>query len=591
MRTRIRMVNYNQIKKDKGQFFTPKPIVKAVLKRVVDYFPIDHRSKIITVLDPAIGKGVFFSTLIPLISPLFPSVKLYGLDIDSSVIKIAEKELFPLVIESSYDIVLKIGNFFLDFPSDIPTKEFDVIIGNPPHNARYSRAEWKKIRENCLFGQNLHIYPESSIFFTLKSLKLLKSGGILCYLLPKPIIYSKRWRKFRKLLLTNYCLIEALDLGNQFSGQLQEQIVLILKKILPDIKYHKYQTGIWNPIEKKFKQRSFIFNSDALIIDNLLVGVNNSELEIIRRLYSNEFEFLNVNAFRGLSSKFREKNGTIPLIEKANIASGFLLPPRGFLKENTPKQRIMRQQIPKIIAQRIISYQTKPTYSLDVKTWVDQKGAVLTHETVINIIPNYPQEVLSLTAIAGLLKSSFIEWWLCHAVYTKEFVTSKDFDRAYINLIRIPHISDSKSIKYRERLSELLQFNQYEKILKEMKSQTDIDKFYTLGEFYSKYQKGGENLKTRITQLIRDKRTYPLYPRKTEFHSFRWFYKQLIKEKDINEIFQESTLGEQQASNYLASIVRNYKELQQLQNYIDEIAFSLYKITPNEQRLIKGESS
>ena len=582
------MAGTDRTSKDKGQFFTPKPIVQAILERVVDQFPNDYQSRTITILDPAIGKGVFFTTLIPLISPIFPSVKLYGIDIDFSVIKIAEKELAPLVVKLSYEIVLKHGNFFLDFSSDIPPKDFDVIIGNPPHNARYSQLEWKKIRENCQFGQNPRIRSESSIFFTLKSLNLLKPGGILCYLLPKPIIYSKRWTEFRKILLINYNLIEIFDLGNQFSGQLQEQSALIIKKQPPEI---KYQTGIWNPVEEKFDQTSIIFNSDALLLDNLLVGVINSELEIIRRLYSDEYEFLNVIAFRGLSSKYRGVKGTIPLIEKANIASGFLLPPRSFLKENTPIQKIMRQQIPKIIAQRIISYRTKPNHSLDVKTWVDQKGAVLTHETVINIIPNYSQEVLSLAAIAGLLKSSFIEWWLRHAVYTKKFVTSKDFDRAYINLIRIPHISDSKSIDYRERLLELLRFNQYEKIMKEIESQTDIDKLYTLGEFYSKYQIGGENLKTRITQMIKDRRIQSLDQRGKEFQNFRWFYKQLIQEKDITEIIQESTLGEQQASNYIASVVHNYRELQQLQTYIDEIVFSLYKITPNEQRLIKRETS
>ena len=540
-------------------------------------------------LDPAIGKGVFLSTVIPLISPSIPSAKLFGVDIDSSVLKIASQELLSSITGSPYDIELKIGDFFLDYPSNIPTKEFDIIIGNPPHNARYSQLEWQTIRKNCGISPKTPIRSESSVFFTIKSLNLLKAGGILCYLLPKPIIYSKRWTEFRKIILTNYKLVEVVDLGNQFSGQLQEQCAVIIKKQIPDLKYQKYQTAIWNPDENQFEQISSISNSDALRVDNLLVGVNGPELEIIRNIYSAEYEFLNVVAFRGLSSKYRADKGTIPLVEKASFANGFLLPPRSFLKANTPKQRLIRQKIPKIIAQRIISYHTKPTFSFNVKTWVDQKGAVLTHETVINIIPNYSQEILSLSAVAGLLKSSFIEWWLRHAVYTKKFVTSKDFDRAYISLIRIPLIEGSKNIFYRERLSELLQFNQYEKIMIEVKSQTNIDKLYTLGKIYCEYQSVGENLKTEIEQIVQDKRIQSLNQKKTGFQNFRSFYRQLTQEKDIDEIFQGVTFAKSRILKHINAIIIKNKELEMLQTFMDEIVFSLYKTTPIEQKLIKGE--
>ncbi len=583
------MSDINWKKKDTGQFFTPKPIVRVLLDHTVNYFPTEYSSKKITIFDPAMGKGIFFSTLIPLIFPLIPSATLFGMDIDSSVIKVANQELIPLVSGSSYDLILRCGNFFLNYPSDIPTKDFEVIIGNPPHNARLSQLEWEQIRRKCKFGQNTKIRSESSIFFTLKSLDLLKKGGILCYVLPKPIIYSKRWSEFRKILLTKFKLVEVVDLGNQFPGQLQEQCAVIVKRLPPNPKGGKYQTGIWNPNKEKLEQMSLISYSDALKVDNLLVGVSRSELKLIRRLYEEEYEFLNVVAFRGLSSKYRAKIGTTPLIEKANVNSGFLLPPRSYLKANTPKQRILRQQVPKVIAQRIISYRTKPTHSLDIKTWVDQTGSILTHETVINIIPNYSQEVLSLTAIAGLLKSSFIEWWLRHVVYTKVFETSKDFDRAYINLIRIPQINDTKSLGYRRILAKLLELNHYEKIIAKVEIQTDIDKLYTLGEIYSKYQTIGENLKKKTFELIQDQRIQPLIKDRTEFQILRWLYKQLSQRKDITGIFKNSSLTERHLSSYIEPISAKYRELQKLQTYMDEIVFLIYKITPNEQKLIKGE--
>ncbi len=585
------MSDINRKQKDTGQFFTPQPIVRVLLERTVKYFPSDYSSKNITIFDPAMGKGIFFSTLIPLIFPLIPFATLYGMDIDSSVIKVANQELKQLVSGSSYEIVLKCGNFFLDYPSDIPPNNFDVIIGNPPHNARHSQLEWDQIRENCKFGQNTKIWSESSIFFTLKSMDLLKKGGILCYVLPKPIIYSKRWSEFRKILLTEFQLVEVFDLGNQFPGQLQEQCAVIIKRLPSNLKDGGYQTGIWNPIKEKLEQMGVISNSDSLLVDNLLLGVNSSELKFIRRLYGEEYDFLNVVAFRGLSSKYRAKIGTVPLVEKANVTSNFLLPPRSFLKADTPKQRISRQQIPKVIAQRIISYRTKPTFSLDIKTWVDQTGSILTHETVINIIPNYSQDTLALTALAGLLESSFIEWWLRHVVYTKEFETSKDFDRAYINHIRIPQMIDTKSLDYRKKLSKLLELNYYEKIIANVESQTDIDKLYTLGEIYRKYQTIGENLKKKSVEFIQDQSIQSFFRDRTEFQNLRWFHKQLTQEKDITRIFKNSSMTEQQLAMNIEPIITRYRELQRLQTYMDEIVFLLYKITPNEQRFIKGEIS
>ncbi|MFX0126353.1 MAG: N-6 DNA methylase, partial [Candidatus Hodarchaeota archaeon] len=309
----MREIDVDQKRKARGQFFTPQPLVQAILKRVIAQFPHDYHSRQLSVLDPAIGKGIFFHLLIPMISSIVSTANLYGIDIDTSLIQIAKKELIQFAERTSYEIILKEGDFFLEFPSIVP-KKYDLIIGNPPHNAHYSQLEWIQIRNNCQFGQNPLIYSESSIFFTLQSLTLLKPNGILCFLLPKPIIYSKRWSEFRKILLTEYNLVEVLDLGNQFSGQLQEQCGIIVKKRNSNIKHQEYNTGIWNPIRKEFGQISIISNFDALMLDNLLVGVSAPELKIIRRLYGNDYEFLDVIAFRGLSSKFRAEKGTFPLI-------------------------------------------------------------------------------------------------------------------------------------------------------------------------------------------------------------------------------------------------------------------------------------
>ncbi len=567
-------------KKAKGQFFTPKPLVQAILKRVIDQFPYDYQSRPITVLDPAIGKGIFFISLIPMISSFVSDVKLFGIDIDPSLLKIAKKELIQLAKSTSYEVKLKQGDFFLNFPSVLPTK-FDIIIGNPPHNALYSQLEWTQIRKKCQFGQNSLIYSESSIFFTLHSLSLLKPGGILCFLLPKPIIYSKRWTEFRKILLTDFYLVEVLDLGNQFTGQLQEQCAIIAKKENSDIRPQEYQTGIWNSTGNDFDQISIVSSFDALMVDNLLVGVSTPELEIIRRLYSDEYQFLDLAVFRGMSSKFRTKKGTIPLIEKATISTGFLFPARSFLHERTPIEKLNRQQIPKIIAQRIISYQTKPKFNLNIKTWVDQEGVMLTHETVINIISNYSQDILSLFAVAGLLESSLTAWWLQHAVYSKEFVTSKDFDKAYVNSIRIPRINGSKTPNLRKKLARLLETKNFEEIVKQLRFRPVIEIFHTLGETYSKYQCVGAKFKDLLNLIIEEDEFFQFNQKRTDFQNFKKLYQNLTLE------FQNSKATSLQNDQYM-ELMAKFNELKVLHTFMDDLVFLIYNITPIERKIIES---
>ncbi|MFX1507420.1 MAG: Eco57I restriction-modification methylase domain-containing protein, partial [Promethearchaeota archaeon] len=557
---------------------TPKILVEAILKQVIDYFPENFKSRPRSILDPAIGKGVFFLSLIPIISSFITEAKLYGIDIDSSLIKIAQKNLHNIIERNSYEIKLKRADFFQKFPEDLPRK-FDVIIGNPPHNALYSEHEWRQIRKLSEFSSYNRIYSESSVFFTFKSLPLLKTGGILCFLLPKPIIYSKRWSEFRKILLTQYNLIEILDLGNQFSGQLQEQCAIIVKREKVKTKNQEYKTGIWNSTENEFGQISSISKVDALKADNFLVGVSYPELKIIRRLYSNEYEFLKVYAFRGLSSKYRVKKGAVPLIEKSTISSGFLYPVRSFLNEDTPIEKLKRLQTPKIIAQRIISYKTKPKFKLKIRTLVDQEGVFITHETVINIVPNYSQENLSLSAVAGLLESSLIAWWLQHAVYTKEFVTSKDFDKAYINSIRIPRIRGSKSIDYRKKFVKLLENNNFDEIMIKVRNQSIIDQLHSLGEIYLKYQDVGGKIKVLLHKMMNENVMTEFSNMKPNFWNLKRLYQHLTL------VHLNSKTSPVQDAHYTEFMIR-FSEFKTLNTFMNNLVSLIYKLTPFEEKII-----
>ncbi|MFX0052262.1 MAG: Eco57I restriction-modification methylase domain-containing protein, partial [Candidatus Hermodarchaeota archaeon] len=520
------------LQRAKGQYFTPESLVKSFLNRILVYYRnINYNSRKVKVLDPAVGEGIFLEKLIPLIRPYIGSADFYGVDIDSKAVKKAEKKLIPLIESKTYNIMLKARNFFLEFPSKKYKNKFDLIIGNPPHAARYSKKEWKTIQNEILSIENPKLRLESSVYFVLSSFNLLRKGGLLGFILPKPIIYSKRWTEFRKLLLHRNNLLEVLDLGNQFSGQLQEQIGVIVQKKDPSFCYN---TGFWCKNQQKLIGFQSISFSDAIRLDNLLVGITQVELAIIHRLTEKEYKFLDVAAFRGLNSKYRSVRGNVPIIEKSNIGDGFLLPPRHYVKTDVPRRIIQRQQQPKIIAHRIIGYKTQPAFKLNLKTFVDYKGEYITHETVINIIPNYSQDI-SLASIAGLIQSSFIEWWLRHAVYTKRFVTSKDFDSAYINRIRVPQTLGRKDIGYRSLIERLIKKGNLDQILQDANNQSNLDKLFTIGKIYQEFQKKGKCLKIKILHYLKsDFKTSNFNNKKNkEFYTFKWMIRQLNKNKDI----------------------------------------------------------
>ncbi len=577
----VESMNYllnQELRKEKGQFFTPKDLVKPIIKQLIPYIKSIPTKKNIRILDPAIGKGIFFEILIEFIKEMPGKIELIGLDIDPRVIKTVKKD----TIEKYADLQLITANFLLKDIFLNTNAEIDLCVGNPPHNARYSQLEWNEIRKKEYNEVNFEFPKESSIYFVLKSLSMLKPKGILGFILPKPLIYSIRWLNFRKFILTRCNLLEVIDLGNQFSDQLQEQCLVIIENNKPN---GVYKTGYWNSEIEKLIEIGEIRNKDAMMCDNLLVTVTKSEIGIIKRLYSNSYENLSVTAFRGVSSTFRQEKGIKPLIEKSNLGAGFLMPNRYFVSSKVPRKTILRQYVPKIMAQRIISYKTKPDFRFDLMLWVDFKGSKISHETIINIIPDYLKDTeFSLPAIAGLLKSSFIEWWLRHAVYTKRFVTSKDFDRKYINKIRVPKLYSQSNKKFHCEIPSLLEKESYEDILNLCMNLNSIDQLYCINEVYKKFQEYGKQLKSLINIQQKLAQLPPIddSEARTLLKHFKTVYSKLI-EKKTN--FSQNNSEMENVYKRTRKIIQSMDKMQSL---IDKIVYFLYQITPEEEKIICG---
>ena len=491
---------------------------------------------------------------------------LIGIDADPKMIAIARQKRKRCQSMNELRIDYIVGDFFQEFGAEVNKNSFDIILGNPPHAARYSKHQWNIIQSNFPNDFGVRLPKESAIYFTKTALMLLKKGGKLAFILPKPLIYSQRWNVIRKLILAEYNLLKVIDFGNQFKFQNQEHIGIIISKKEPD---SSYLTGIYEETKQKFQYLSTIMVQDALLTDNFLVGVSKAERRLIRRLYGPKYQFLDVEAFRGISSRYRVFSSGLPLVEKKTMERGFLAPSRSFIFPDTPKKILKRYQQPKIIMRRILSYSTRP-YRFFIHPWVDINGNIISHETTINIIN--PKPKYSLNFLAALFQSSLTEWWLRHVVFTKRFATSKDFDRAYVQKVRIPRFEFVRYKFESDTIKMLLREENYESMLELLQEQEKIDLIFLLGQLYEHFITCGEKIKTIIHDI--------LVSRKPDYENHNQF-------KDFNGLYRRISKGQNYRSDIPETIQKLLNKQDLLQLCIDEATYKHYQLTEEESSLIK----
>ena len=217
----------SESQKNKGQYFTPITLVQGIIKLTSKF--LNKQISDLLVLDPATGEGIFPLELLHLLKGEFSGIHIDALDLDPLVLETAETVVLSHLRKN--DTINFIHTNFLANSFRADNKEaYHLVIGNPPHNAKYTDKEWANIHKMSQEYITSRIPSESAIYFVLKSIQLLKKDGILSFILPKPFCYSNRWKSFRKVCFEKFCILAVIDLSNQFSGQLQEQVVIILRK-------------------------------------------------------------------------------------------------------------------------------------------------------------------------------------------------------------------------------------------------------------------------------------------------------------------------------------------------------------------------
>lgn len=174
-------------KNNLGQYFTPLNIAEYMSNELEENIPNNGN-----VLDPCIGKNIFFKTF------KAGNLKLTGVEIDKQLIN---KNIIDFYSFPNRKLILG------DFISQSFKVKFNAVIMNPP----YTRQEKVSNKTKQLLKQlsddaeiNISSQANLYVYFLLKGLTLLKKDGILIAITYDSWLYSAFGENLKKYLLSKY---------------------------------------------------------------------------------------------------------------------------------------------------------------------------------------------------------------------------------------------------------------------------------------------------------------------------------------------------------------------------------------------------
>lgn len=239
----------NQQKEKFSIYYTPQWLVKYVVDNSLgDEIKGMKSVENLKFLEPACGAGMFLIYAFDILYDWYTNhtclskeeiVKriiqenLFGIDIDERALKLCEYTLYIKVMKiTNKNISLQFNLYNVDFLMDgtIDNTNFDFIIGNPPYfeNRRinkYFNKEDLKSRYTSAVGR-FDIYS----LFIEKSLQLIKSSGIIAFVLPGNLLTNNNFSPIRQLILKKTDIMEIINLGDGiFQGVNMNMCIIILK--------------------------------------------------------------------------------------------------------------------------------------------------------------------------------------------------------------------------------------------------------------------------------------------------------------------------------------------------------------------------
>ncbi|MFX0097339.1 MAG: class I SAM-dependent DNA methyltransferase [Candidatus Hodarchaeota archaeon] len=232
--------DFSENKHSLGKFYTREDIVD-----LINGFCIKTGNEIIA--DFGCGKGIFLSRAYSMLKYLSPRKthsqllkQLFGVDIDLPLFQYPFSEASTSVIQYlNFKPKLYCQDFFDIRPEEFP--EFDVVVGNPPYTRHEKFREITpdygcKLRKVIQTDWQKEVPPKRAgihIYFLLHSLKFIKPGGNLGYVVSKSWLDVDYGRQFREFLLKNTRIKAVIEskVEKWFDDANVNTVIVILEKL------------------------------------------------------------------------------------------------------------------------------------------------------------------------------------------------------------------------------------------------------------------------------------------------------------------------------------------------------------------------
>ncbi len=332
--------------------------------------------------------------------------------------------------------------------NELENPGFDAIVGNPPYGAKlasHEKAHLKAVVKDA--GNNKN---SAAFFIDIAKNRLMKSDGVLAFIVPKSLLYVENWHGLLFALLGKTRIL--IDVGEAFEGVKLEQVIFIYDLCYTESFYetHKF-------INEASAGNTLVFYSYPKRFQAWICDVSLEEIQLGLKLRQIGTFMQDISdTKRGLSWQSRlSESGDVPIIGGDNIIRYGTNGIKGFVASedlDTSKEKIEFLQKPKVISQRIIAHITDPRPHIKITAASDQTGEVLSVDTVENTV--FIDKNISPIFVAALLNSALINWY-AHKFIFASSIRTMDFDKYYVGKIPIPIVTPEEQqsiIKLAERI-------------------------------------------------------------------------------------------------------------------------------------------
>jgi adenine-specific DNA-methyltransferase len=207
-----------EVLRDKGQFWTPQWIAKAMVAYAAQNTSL--------LFDPATGNGAFLEALKSL---KLASINYLGTDVDEQVLQ------NPIYNNQICQIERR------DFIENPPQEKFRAIVGNPPYirHHRITKATKQTLKNlaTSVLGFSVDGRVGYHIYFLIQALNLLEDNARLAFIMPADTCEGIAAEKLWQWITKNYCLECVITFDKRatpFPAIDTNALVFMIKKTKPN---------------------------------------------------------------------------------------------------------------------------------------------------------------------------------------------------------------------------------------------------------------------------------------------------------------------------------------------------------------------